>query len=91
VSGPEAQRQPELRGRCSIVRELHVYGTAVAVHARDSSKFQHQVRELLVLGRLGSACACCCCCSPCVCLLIPQPHWPTFPSTYVRRSPTCKL
>ena len=43
VSGPEAQRQPELRGRCSIVRELHVYGTAVAVHARDSSKFQHQV------------------------------------------------
>lgn len=26
----------------SIVRELHVYGTAVAVHARDSGKFQHQ-------------------------------------------------
>ena len=109
VAGPDAQRQPELRGRCSVVggsctrsacrastlaahaaplvlvvlaanqrtqsdlpvaclrsslcsvatahlphdaqvRELHVYGTAVAVHARDSSKFQHQVGL--------------CCCSP---------------------------
>ena len=27
---------------CSIVRELHVYGTAVPVHGRDPSKFQHQ-------------------------------------------------
>jgi elongator complex protein 3 len=26
----------------SIVRELHVYGTAVAVHARDTGKLQHQ-------------------------------------------------
>lgn len=26
----------------SIVRELHVYGSAVAVHARDTGKFQHQ-------------------------------------------------
>lgn len=25
-----------------MVRELHVYGTAVAVHARDDQKFQHQ-------------------------------------------------
>ena len=25
-----------------MVRELHVYGTAVAVHARDEQKFQHQ-------------------------------------------------
>lgn len=40
VTGTE--RQPELQGRCSIVRELHVYGTAVAVHARDASKYQHQ-------------------------------------------------
>lgn len=40
VSG--AERQPDLRGRCSVVRELHVYGTAVAVHARDASKYQHQ-------------------------------------------------
>ena len=29
------------------VRELHVYGTAVAVHARDASKFQHQVGEVV--------------------------------------------
>lgn len=39
--GPATFR-PELRGRCSIVRELHVYGTAVPVHARDPTKFQHQ-------------------------------------------------
>ncbi len=24
------------------MRELHVYGTAIAVHSRDSAKFQHQ-------------------------------------------------
>ena len=42
-AGPSGTRQPALRGRASIVRELHVYGTAVAVHARDSSKHQHQV------------------------------------------------
>jgi len=29
-------------GPCSIVRELHVYGTAVPVHGRDPTKFQHQ-------------------------------------------------
>ena len=45
VSGPAGQRQPELCGRASMVRELHVYGTAVAVHARDASKHQHQVRH----------------------------------------------
>ena len=33
---------PPPTNRASIVRELHVYGTAVAVHARDSSKHQHQ-------------------------------------------------
>ncbi|KAJ8536597.1 hypothetical protein K7X08_034998 [Anisodus acutangulus] len=33
---------PELTGRCSIVRELHVYGTAVPVHGRDTDKLQHQ-------------------------------------------------
>lgn len=33
---------PELTGRCSIVRELHVYGTAVPVHGRDADKLQHQ-------------------------------------------------
>jgi len=29
-------------GGCSMVRELHVYGSAVAVSERDGSKFQHQ-------------------------------------------------
>ena len=42
VGGGERERQPELRGRCSMVRELHVYGGAVAVHARDQQRFQHQ-------------------------------------------------
>lgn len=46
VAGPERERQPALRGAVSIVRELHVYGTAVAVSARDASKFQHQARVL---------------------------------------------
>ena len=43
--GSGAEAQPELRGRCSIVRELHVYGTAVAVHARDNQQQQHQVQR----------------------------------------------
>lgn len=35
--------RPELTGQqSSLVRELHVYGTAVPVHARDPRKFQHQ-------------------------------------------------
>jgi elongator complex protein 3 len=34
-------------GGCSIVRELHVYGTAVPVHGRDPTKFQHQVYPFL--------------------------------------------
>eukprot|EP01094_Clydonella_sp_ATCC50884_P026587 TRINITY_DN734_c0_g1_i1.p1 TRINITY_DN734_c0_g1~~TRINITY_DN734_c0_g1_i1.p1 ORF type:complete len:534 (+),score=126.07 TRINITY_DN734_c0_g1_i1:121-1722(+) len=38
---PESFR-PELQGACSIVRELHVYGSAVPIHARDPTKFQHQ-------------------------------------------------
>jgi elongator complex protein 3 len=38
---------PELRGqKCSMVRELHVYGSAVAVHSRERGKFQHQVRRV---------------------------------------------
>ena len=32
----------EIRGQCSIVRELHVYGSAVPIHSRDPTKFQHQ-------------------------------------------------
>ena len=32
-----------------MVRELHVYGTAVAVHARDAAKFQHQGYGVLLM------------------------------------------
>jgi len=37
--------RPELIGedvRCSMVRELHVYGSVVPIHSRDPTKFQHQ-------------------------------------------------
>ncbi|SRR6266404_1479456 len=42
---PELVRQSGAEGGTSIVRELHVYGTAVPVHGRDPTKFQHQVRK----------------------------------------------
>ncbi|CAG9326756.1 unnamed protein product [Blepharisma stoltei] len=32
----------ELLGKCSMVRELHVYGSVVPVHSRNPTKFQHQ-------------------------------------------------
>jgi len=32
----------ELKGGVSVVRELHVYGTAVPVATKDPTKFQHQ-------------------------------------------------
>eukprot|EP01026_Neomeris_dumetosa_P077693 TRINITY_DN8389_c1_g1_i3.p1 TRINITY_DN8389_c1_g1~~TRINITY_DN8389_c1_g1_i3.p1 ORF type:complete len:563 (-),score=68.16 TRINITY_DN8389_c1_g1_i3:309-1997(-) len=48
-SGFDKDRQAELKGKCSIVRELHVYGTAVAVHARDTAKFQHQGYGMLLM------------------------------------------
>ena len=35
-------KRPELLGGASIVRELHIYGSAVPVHNRDPKKFQHQ-------------------------------------------------
>jgi hypothetical protein len=39
----DATFRPELAGQqASIVRELHVYGSAVPVHSRDPTKFQHQ-------------------------------------------------
>mmetsp|Transcript_30062 Transcript_30062/g.78883 ORF Transcript_30062/g.78883 Transcript_30062/m.78883 type:complete len:561 (-) Transcript_30062:147-1829(-) len=38
----ELTYRPELKGKCSIVRELHVYGSVVPVSSRDPSKFQHQ-------------------------------------------------
>lgn len=38
-----ASFRPEMVGlKCSIVRELHVYGSAVPLQARDPTKFQHQ-------------------------------------------------
>lgn len=38
----EKRFMPELSENCSMVRELHVYGSVVPVHARDPNKFQHQ-------------------------------------------------
>nr|CAH8861813.1 unnamed protein product [Trichobilharzia regenti] len=38
ASGDQCNTDP----LCSIVRELHVYGSAVPVSARDPTKFQHQ-------------------------------------------------
>jgi elongator complex protein 3 len=34
--------RPEFGDRCSLVRELHVYGSIVPIHSRDPTKFQHQ-------------------------------------------------
>lgn len=39
----------ELKGGCSIVRELHVYGSVVPVRARDPTKFQHQGFGMLLM------------------------------------------
>ncbi|KAK3090731.1 hypothetical protein FSP39_014139 [Pinctada imbricata] len=39
----------ELKNGCSIVRELHVYGSVVPVHARDPTKFQHQGFGMLLM------------------------------------------
>lgn len=41
--------RPQLRSGCSIVRELHVYGSVVPVHARDPTKFQHQGFGMLLM------------------------------------------
>lgn len=38
----ETSFRPELKENCSIVRELHVYGSVVGIHNRDPTKFQHQ-------------------------------------------------
>lgn len=37
-----AFRKEMVDRKCSIVRELHVYGSVVPVHERDPRKFQHQ-------------------------------------------------
>lgn len=41
--------RPELQGSCSIVRELHVYGSVVPVSSRDPTKFQHQGFGMLLM------------------------------------------
>ncbi|XP_039428847.1 elongator complex protein 3-like [Culex pipiens pallens] len=41
--------RPELVVNCSIVRELHVYGSVVPVNARDPTKFQHQGFGMLLM------------------------------------------
>ncbi|XP_058822970.1 elongator complex protein 3 [Topomyia yanbarensis] len=41
--------RPELIDSCSIVRELHVYGSVVPVNARDPTKFQHQGFGMLLM------------------------------------------
>lgn len=47
---PSSAFLPEITGRpCSIIRELHVYGTAVAVSARDPTRFQHQGFGILLM------------------------------------------
>jgi elongator complex protein 3 len=46
---PELVQRNGAEGGTSIVRELHVYGTAVPVHGRDPTKFQHQVCERLLV------------------------------------------
>jgi len=38
----ESTFRPELSKQCSLVRELHVYGSVVPIHSRDPTKFQHQ-------------------------------------------------
>lgn len=45
----EATFRPELIGTCSVVRELHVYGSVVPVNARDPTKFQHQGFGILLM------------------------------------------
>jgi elongator complex protein 3 len=41
--------RPEIQLPCSIIRELHVYGSAVPVHTRDPRKFQHQGYGMMLI------------------------------------------
>lgn len=58
--------RPELKGDCSIVRELHVYGSVVPIHSRDPTKFQHQGYGTLLMEEAGeyfmTGCAYLCIC-----------------------------
>ena len=50
--------RPEMHGqKCSIVRELHVYGSAVPLQARDPTKFQHQGYGTLLMEEVISSCS----------------------------------
>ena len=59
---------PVKAGTChsSIVRELHVYGSAVPLSGRDPTKFQHQVRVCV--------CVCVCHCASASCLSVSVSH-----------------
>lgn len=47
----DAAFRPEMAGvQCSIVRELHVYGSAVPLQSRDPTKFQHQGYKFYTLS-----------------------------------------
>ena len=47
---PALSFRPETKNiRCSMIRELHVYGSVVPVHSRDPRKFQHQGYGQLLL------------------------------------------
>ena len=50
LCGAECERHVGAFGRVSMVRELHVYGTAVAVHAREEARFQHQGLGALLMA-----------------------------------------
>ncbi|XP_034945270.1 elongator complex protein 3 [Chelonus insularis] len=45
----ETTFRKELKGKCSVVRELHVYGSVVPVNVRDPTKFQHQGFGMLLM------------------------------------------
>lgn len=49
LSDTAAWRKEITEVPCSMIRELHVYGTAVAVSARDPTRFQHQGFGLLLM------------------------------------------
>lgn len=42
-------KQEPYLGGCSIVRELHVYGSVVPVSVKDPTKFQHQGFGMLLM------------------------------------------
>lgn len=49
ITQPENKNQFGLPRGCSIVRELHVYGSVVPVSSKDLKKFQHQGFGMLLM------------------------------------------